>query len=68
LSDLSLFKNTYFGPENRFNVQFRFEAFNAFNTPQFGPAGSSLGSGNFGQITYDSLPPRQLQLALKFLF
>ena len=66
--DLSLFKNTYFGAEKRFNVQFRLEAFNAFNTAQFGVPGDYEGGGNFGVITSDALPPRQVQLALKFIF
>ncbi len=69
--DLSLFKN--FPITERFRAQFRVDAFNTFNHPQFqgnedtGGMGNNLGSGNFGQITqaYDG---RQLQLALKLIF
>jgi carboxypeptidase family protein len=69
--DLSLFKN--FAITERFRAQFRVDAFNTFNHPQFqgnedtGGLGNNLGSGNFGQITqaYDG---RQLQLALKLMF
>lgn len=41
-ADLSLFKNTYFGPEGRWNLQFRTEAFNAFNTPKCGANGGAF--------------------------
>ncbi|MFZ0861806.1 MAG: carboxypeptidase regulatory-like domain-containing protein [Candidatus Sulfotelmatobacter sp.] len=69
--DLSLLKNFAF--TERFRMEFRAEAFNAFNHTQFegnanlGGIGTNVGSGNFGQITsaYDG---RQLQLALKLMF
>ena len=69
--DLSLFKT--FAVTERFRAQFRADAFNTFNHPQFqgnedtGGLGNNLGAGNFGQITqaYDG---RELQLAMKFIF
>jgi hypothetical protein len=70
IADLSLFKNTYFGPEGRWNVQFRIEAFNAFNTPQFGGPNTNItarGAGGFGSIS-SAGQARQVQMALKLVF
>jgi hypothetical protein len=66
--DLALLRNFRF-TENR-ELQFRFEAFNAFNHAQFfGPAavqGEILDS-NFGSVIH-AQPPRLCQIALKFTF
>ena len=51
----------------RFHLEFRFEAFNATNTPPFGAPNSVLGTGGFGQIT-SAGQPRNLQLGLKLVF
>jgi hypothetical protein len=67
-TDLSLFKNSYFGPENKLNLQYRVEMFNAFNTPQFGTPGSQFGSGSFGVISSTAISPRQIQMALKMIW
>jgi hypothetical protein len=67
-ADLSLFKNNYFGAENRYNVQFRLEAFNALNHPQFSGPDTNLNDTTFGVISSTAVSPRQVQLALKFLF
>ena len=67
-TDLSLFKNNYFGKESRFNAQFRLEAFNAFNHAQFGGPDANITDGNFGIITGTAHSPRQVQLAVKFIF
>ncbi len=69
--DLSLLKNFAF--TERFRLEFRAEAFNAFNHTQFqgnsdtGGLGGNFNSGNFGQITqaYDG---RQFQLGLKLIY
>jgi hypothetical protein len=42
-------KNFRFG--ERWRVQFRWEMFNTFNTPQFGLPNTALGGGSFGVIT-----------------
>ena len=46
LFDMALMKNFAFG--DRLRAQFRWELFNAFNHPQFGLPGSSLGASGFG--------------------
>src|SRR5215813_747230 len=68
-ADMSLFKEF---PMSRFRegmrMEFRFEAFNVFNHPNFGPADTSFGDGSFGQITFLASPAREVQLGLKFYF
>jgi hypothetical protein len=51
-------------------VQFRLETFNAFNRSQFfGPVSvdGDISSNLFGQVV-TAVPPRLMQVALKFLF
>ena len=50
------------------NLEFRIEARNAFNHPVFGTPNTSVDGPNFGQISYTSNTPREVQLALKFNF
>jgi outer membrane receptor protein involved in Fe transport len=50
------------------HLDFRVEAFNALNTPQFGPPGSTQGTSTFGVITSTATNNRELQLALKYIF
>ncbi len=63
--DLSLFKDFSITESKR--IQFRAEAFNTLNHPNFGLPVNDLASPDFGQIL-QAAPPRLLQLALKFLF
>jgi hypothetical protein len=49
-------------------VDFRVEAFNALNHPQFSSPGTTQGSSNFGAITSTNSDNRDLQLALKYIF
>ncbi|MBI4469559.1 MAG: hypothetical protein HY650_09595 [Acidobacteria bacterium] len=51
----------------RYRVQFRFEMFNAFNTPQFGVPGNMMGASDFG-ISTATGSNRELQFGLKFFF
>ncbi len=69
--DLSFFKNNRFGRDGRFDAQFRVEMFNAFNHPWFGPPDANVNDGTkFGTITSmaTDYSPRNIQLAVKFLF
>ncbi len=68
--NISFFKNNYFGAEGRFNLQFRVEMFDAFNHPQFGAPDANVNDGTFGSINSmgSFYSPRNVQLALKFLF
>ena len=57
----------------RFNVQFRAEAFNILNHPSFQNPNTSIFAGtalnpSAGKITATNSSPRQLQLALKIMF
>jgi hypothetical protein len=49
-------------------LQVRFEAFNAFNTPQWSTPDANLGDSAFGQVTSTASDNRELQLALKYFF
>ena len=70
--DLSLFKSFAFAESRR--IEFRAEAFNAFNTPQFNNPNSSIGFTGVARITSAGSPTvyqrtsRQIQLALKLYF
>jgi hypothetical protein len=63
--DFSLFKNFRIG--ERQQLQFRAEAFNLFNTPQFDPPDTLFGTAGFGTIS-SSGDGRHIQLALKYSF
>ena len=52
----------------RFGLSFRGEAFNLFNTPQFGLPNATIGVANAGVIESVVAPERQLQLALRLTF
>lgn len=49
-------------------LAFRMELYNAFNHPQFANPGTQLNSATFGVITQQSVAPRLIQFALKYLF
>lgn len=67
--DLSVFKEF---PLSRIREgmhgEFRAEAFNAFNHPQFQGPDGTVGASTFGLITSTVNNPRQLQVALKIYF
>jgi hypothetical protein len=65
--DLDVQKNWQY--HERYNLQFRFEAFNALNHPSFGQPDSNPDDSNFGAITSTgALPARVGQAALKLTF
>ena len=71
-TDLSLVKNTKL--TERMNLQFRTEAFDVFNHPNFGNPNLNPQNSSFGRITSTRFPTgdfgsaRQLQLSLKLQF
>jgi len=67
-ADLSLFKTFKMPYSERQALQFRMEAFNSTNTPEFSNPGSSLGNSTFGVITSTRINNRILQFALKYKF
>jgi hypothetical protein len=70
--DLSVFKSFPFLESRR--LEFRAEAFNAFNTPQFNNPNASIGFSGVARITSAGSPTvyqrtsRQIQLAMKLYF
>jgi hypothetical protein len=63
--DSAISKNFRIG--ERYRVQFRWEAFNAFNTPKFGLPASSMGGSDFGIATAGS-SDREIQFGLKLYY
>jgi hypothetical protein len=69
--DLSVFKEFYFTENPARHLQFRAEAFNVMNTPQFNNPNAQIGNPAAGTITSAGAPllfqrtSRQIQLALK---
>jgi hypothetical protein len=64
--DLSVFRQFRLTESKR--IEFRAEAFNAFNTPTFSAPTGSFTNTNFGKVTSTANTPRQLQLAAKLIF
>jgi hypothetical protein len=64
--DLSIFKE--WRVVEKATVQFRTEAFNAFNTVRFGSPNTTVTSNQFGVISTQANSPRQVQFGLKLLF
>jgi hypothetical protein len=64
--DFSIFKQ--FTVSDYIKTELRAEAFNAFNTPQFGVPDTNVSSGTFGVVSTQINTPRQIQLAAKILF
>ena len=63
--NLSLYKT--FPITSRLDTQFRAEAFNVANHPNFFHVNTNFGSGAYGQVT-SAGDPRILEFALKVLF
>jgi hypothetical protein len=63
--DIALLKTTKITEAKE--LQFRLEAFNAFNHAQFQNPNGEINSSQFGIVT-SALSPRIMQIALKFLF
>ncbi len=66
-ADINLAKN--FRIRESIRVQFRAEAYNLTNTPQFAPPGLTVGAADFGQVSNTRFNDRRnVQLGLKVLF
>lgn len=66
-ADVALIKN--WTVRERYNAQFRWEMFNAFNHPSFATPNNDPSSSNFGQITsIGPIQPRVMQGAIKLTF
>jgi len=66
--NLSLRKSFKMPFNEAHSLEFRAEAFNVFNTPQFANPDNGFGDGAFGQVTSTKLDSRELQIALKYYF
>ena len=66
--DFSLFKRTYFGPDQKLNLEFRTEFFNLFNRVQYAAPNTTLGSSQFGVVSASNGNPRLVQFGLRFSF
>ena len=64
--DFSVFKGVNIDERRR--VEFRAEFFNLFNHPNFANPGTTLGTTSFGVISSSLLPPREVQLGMRFQF
>ena len=64
--DTSIFKD--FKLRESLDMQFRAEAFNVFNRPQFAIPNPDVDTSQAGTITSTVHSARQLQFAFKFLF
>ncbi|MBO0722643.1 MAG: carboxypeptidase regulatory-like domain-containing protein, partial [Blastocatellia bacterium] len=65
---LSLFKQFALPIREGTMLEFRVEAFNALNHPQFSPPNLTVGSNAFGKVTSQANSPRQVQIGLKLYF
>jgi hypothetical protein len=66
--DFSLQRNFPIPIHEGSRLEFRAEAFNAFNRPHFSNPGAGVGTPGFGQIGSTARTMRQLQFALRLLF
>jgi hypothetical protein len=66
-ADFAILKN--FRWRESLKAQLRGEMFNVTNTPQFGRANTTFGSGEFGRVTSTTnVGPRNIQLGLRIQF
>ncbi len=65
--DFSMFKNFYFGGENKAKLQIRGEIFNIFNHTNFRALSTATTAGTFGSVT-TVRDPRTVQIGAKLSF
>ena len=66
--DLGLHRNFPLPLREGMSLQFRAEAYNAVNHPQFAKPGNTVGNAGFGVISTTAVVNRQLQLAMRLVF
>jgi len=64
--DFACFKE--FVPMEGHRIQFRLEAFNFLNTPQFSAPSRAVGAADLGRIGSTAVNNREMQIGLKYLF
>jgi hypothetical protein len=64
--DFACFKE--FVPMEGHRIQFRFEAFNFLNTPQFSAPSRAVGAADLGRIGSTAVNNGEMQIGLKYLF
>jgi hypothetical protein len=64
--DFACFKE--FQVKEGHRLQFRYEAFNFLNTPQFSAPSRSLGAADFGRINSTIINNREMQFGLRYMF
>jgi len=64
--DFSLFKT--FPIKESMSLEFRAEAFNVFNIQNLAPPGVDIGTADAGVVNAVAVPPREIQLGMKFRF
>ena len=64
--DFSLFK--IFPIKESLELEFRAEAFNIFNIQSLAPPGVDIGTADAGVVSAVAVPPREIQLGMKFRF
>ncbi len=67
-TDFSLFRDFGIGLGEARYFEFRAEAFNAFNNVVFGIPNTNISDSRFGYVNSQANSPRQLQVALKFVY
>ncbi len=65
---LAIFKEFPLRFREGMHLEFRAEALNAFNHPQFSAPHTTVGSSSFGEITGQANQPRQAQMTMKLYF
>ncbi len=69
IANLSVFKEFSLAKfREGMRLEYRAEAFNAFNHPHFCGPNTNVNGGSFGQITSTCTASREVQMALKFYF
>ncbi|HTM49708.1 MAG TPA: TonB-dependent receptor [Bryobacteraceae bacterium] len=66
--DLSVFRSFPIPLREGMRIEFRGEAFNAFNTPRYSAPTANMSNSNFGQVLSTANAERQFQFGLKILF